>query len=121
MNKQREIIYSERRRVLEGEDLREYILSMAHDLGEHYVEECMQGSKFSEEWDLELLKKNLSKVSEKIQMPEYGEPHDDLDADRLREDVMSAIDAAYAEKEAEIGAEHMRAAERMILIRFSHG
>jgi len=117
MNKQREVIYGERRRVLDGEDLREYILSMAHDLGDSYVEECMQGSKFSEEWDLEMLGKNLYRLSEKIKLPDYGAAHDDLEEDRLREDVRAAIDAAYAEKEAEAGIEQMRAAERMILIR----
>ena len=117
MNKQREIIYGERRRVLDGEDLRDYIISMASDLADRHIEECMQGSKFAEEWDLEGLKKDITRISDRIVFPEYGEDHSSLTAEQLRQDVVTAIETAYAEKEAEVGIEQMRAAERMVLIR----
>ena len=49
MNKQREIIYGERRRVLFGEDLKDHIMSMLRDLIAHKVDPVVLASKYSEE------------------------------------------------------------------------
>ncbi|MBR5228868.1 MAG: SEC-C domain-containing protein, partial [Firmicutes bacterium] len=112
-----EVIYGERRRVLNGEDIRENIMSMAYELADRYIEECQMGSKFSEEWNLEGLKKNIGRLSSTIVLPEYGDTHDNLTVEQLRNDVVAAIETAYAAKEAEVGEPQMRAAERMILLR----
>ncbi len=117
MNKQREVIYSERRRVLDGEDLRDYVLSMANDLAERYIVEAVGEMRAPRDWDIASLEKNIKKFYDKIQLPDYGENYDDLTEEQLRQDVKDAIEAAYAAKEAEVGVEQMRAAERMILIR----
>ena len=62
MNKQREIIYGERSRVLNGEDLKDYIKNMTGEL----IEECMgpvvAGSKYPEEWDFNTLNSDLKKI-----------------------------------------------------------
>ena len=65
MNKQREIIYDERRKVLFGEDLRDYIINMAHSILNAIVDPIVVESKFPEEWDFETLSKNLQKISDK--------------------------------------------------------
>ena len=51
MNKQREVIYDERRKVLFGEDLREYIINMAHTIINAIIDPIVVESKFPEEWD----------------------------------------------------------------------
>ena len=118
MNKQREIIYGERRRVLDGEDLRHYILSMAESLAGEDVDYCINSSKFAEEWDIGELNRKLQRLCGSLKPLRYSEEEQEgLTADQLREDVNSRLEAAYAAKEKEIGAERMRELERMVLLR----
>ena len=63
MNKQREIIYDERRKVLFGEDLRDYIMNMMENLVSHMVDPIVLASKYPEEWDFETLNKNLRRIN----------------------------------------------------------
>ena len=116
MNKQRSIIYGERRRVLDGEDLRDHVLSMAREFADEYIDTCTAESKFSEEWDLKELESSMKKLCAAFVMPDYGD-NPDVTPEELREDVYAAIETAYEAKEAEIGPERMRELERMILIR----
>ncbi len=116
MNKQREIIYSERRRVLDGEDLRSHILSMAEEFADSAVETCTADSKFAEEWDLDTLTNTLKRLWAGFALPDYGE-NPDVEPEQLREDIHRVIEEGYAAKEKEIGEERMRELERMILIR----
>ena len=116
MNKQREIIYSERRRVLDGEDLRSHILSMAEEFADSAIETCTADSKFSEEWDLEALSNTMKRLWGGFALPDYGD-NPDVTPEQLKEDVYRVIEEGYAAKEAEIGEERMRDLERMILIR----
>ena len=62
MNKQREIIYDERRKVLFGEDLRDYVMKMMEDLVSNTVEPIVLESKYPEEWDFETLNRNLRRI-----------------------------------------------------------
>ena len=116
MNKQREIIYSERRRVLDGEDLRSHILSMAEEFADEALETCTAESKFSEEWDLPALETTMKRLWGGFTLPEYGDSPD-ITPEQLKEDVHRIIEEGYAVKEAEIGEDRMRDLERMILIR----
>lgn len=118
MNKQREIIYKERRSVLEGEDLRSHVLGMANELIDECVDPVVVGSKYAEEWDLEGLENDLRRICTKFKGLEYGKNDvEDLTAEKLREDIYESFEEAYKEKEVEIGEERMREIERMILIR----
>jgi len=118
MNKQREIIYDERRKVLFGEDLKEYIMNMTEELVMMDVDPIIVESKYPEEWDFETLNKNLKKVCGRFKGLKYSDEElRDLDEGFLKEDVMDAFRALYADKEKEIGEERMRELERMILIR----
>ena len=116
MNKQREIIYGERRRVLDGEDLKGHILSMADEFADAYIDTCTAESKFSEEWNLPDLEKSIKKLCNAFTLPDYGDTPD-VTPEQLHEDVHAEIAKLYDEKEAEIGEERMRELERMILIR----
>lgn len=119
MNKQREIIYDERRKVLFGEDLRDYIINMAHSILGSIIEPIVVESKYPEEWDFAALTKNLQKISSKYSgKTEYTtEELNDMTEESLRESVLEQFDQIYAEKEQEIGTEQMREVERMILLR----
>ena len=118
MNKQREIIYGERRRVLFGEDLKEHILSMAEEIVTEQLDFCTSASKYAEGWDLKELTGSLRKTFGAF--PGYSYSEDDimdLDREQLHEDTMERIRQIYDAKEEEIGAERMRDLERMILLR----
>lgn len=119
MNKQREIIYDERRKVLFGEDLREYIIGMCHDLIHNIVEPITLESKYPEEWDFDTMNHKLRKITSRFRgTDEYDV--DDLavmTAESLEEEICSQFDELYKAKEKEIGAEQMREVERMILLR----
>jgi preprotein translocase subunit SecA len=118
MNKQREIIYSDRRMVLEGADMRDRIMAMLGDLVDEAVDNAIMGAKFAEEWDFEHLNESLLQISRKYQPREYDE--DELAAllpGILKEDIKDDFAKLYEDKEREIGEEAMRDLERMILLR----
>ncbi|MCQ4637546.1 preprotein translocase subunit SecA [Anaerovorax odorimutans] len=118
MNKQREIIYGERKKVLFGEDLREDITSMTHELIDEVVEPITIASRFAEEWDLETLNEGLKKISPNFEPLSFTEDEFlDLNPDNLKELVYDKFEELYQAKEKEIGIEKMREVERMILIR----
>lgn len=118
MNKQREVIYEQRRKVLFGEDMKDSILSMLEDLVKNIVAPITVESKFAEEWDFDLLNKNLKRIHPMVADLSYDkEGLRDLDAAKLEEDAFNVFKALYEEKENEIGSETMREVEKMILLR----
>ena len=118
MNKQREIIYAQRRRVLFGEDLKEYIVNMTEELIHNILDSITADSKFAEEWDFATMTKNLKRICDRFEWEELThEQMLDLEADKLYEMVSDKFQQLYTEKEEEIGVERMRELERMILIR----
>ncbi len=118
MNKQREVIYEQRRRVLFGDDIKSYVTEMMEDLIHSIVEPITVGSKFAEEWDLELMNKNLLRLSDKFDGMNYDESGiRGLTPEKLEEDVIAEFNRMYDEKEAEIGEPQMREVEKMILLR----
>lgn len=115
MNKQREIIYGERRRVLEGENLKSHIISMIKNVVNNTVEIYTQGSNYPEEWNIEGLKNYL----ENIFLPKgYFESLDILNLDKeiLKDELMEIALKKYEEKEKEIGEERFREIERVVLL-----
>ena len=118
MNKQREQIYNDRRKVLLGEDLRDYIMGMMRSLVEGIVEPYTLESKYPEEWDFEGMNKKLRRITPKFKGND--DPETDylagLTAEKLVEDIEDEFEKIYEEKEKEIG-EPMREIERTILLR----
>jgi preprotein translocase subunit SecA len=118
MNRQREVIYGERRAVLEGADLHEQIRSMIDDVIEGYVVGSTDG--FPEEWDLEALwaaLKQLYPVSTSLAtLEEESGGRDGLTREYLIEELKADAQAAYDKREAEFGEEVMRELERRVLL-----
>ena len=118
MNRQREVIYGERRAVLEGADLHEQIRSMIDDVIEGYVVAATDG--FPEEWDLDALwvaLKQLYPVSKSLAtVEEDAGGRDGLDRAYLLELLKADAQAAYDQRESEFGDEVMRELERRVLL-----
>jgi preprotein translocase subunit SecA len=118
MNRQREVIYGERRAVLEGADLHEQIRDMINDVVEGYVTSATDG--FPEEWDLEALwqaLKQLYPVSKTLaQVEDEAGGRNGLTREQLAEDLRADAQAAYDRREQEFGDEVMRELERRVLL-----
>ena len=118
MNKQREVIYDQRRKVLFGDDVKEYVLDMMDDLVKNIVVPVTVDSKFAEEWDLDMMNKNLKRLTDRFEGLHYDEDAiHDLTAEQLEADAVAEFHRLYDEKEAEIGADRMREVEKMIMLR----
>src|SRR5437879_962254 len=116
MNKQREIIYGERRKVLEGADLREQVQGWIRKAVEDAVNEHCE-SRHPDNWDLEGLFTQLGAV---FPLPPFGE----LAADEFGETKETAVDrlmeyadAAYKAKEAEMSEPMMRKIEQFVVLK----
>ncbi len=117
MNQQREVIYSQRRRVLLGEDLgdtiREMISSVVADTVARYTGE----SKYPEEWDL----KGLLAYGEQLFLRPGALSVADLEECTSREALTARLleeaEAFWRSREEELGAEMLRQLERVILLR----
>ncbi len=118
MNKQREIIYGERKRVLFGEDLKEYIENMTCELINSCIMPIVSDSKFPEEWDFETLTKELQRITPRYEGIDVDEASlFEMTPESLFEEIKEVFVKLYNEKEEEIGSERMRELERMVLIR----
>ncbi|MDA4084470.1 Protein translocase subunit SecA [Mycolicibacterium hassiacum DSM 44199] len=125
MNQQRKVIYSERRRILEGENLREQALGMIRDVITAYVNGAT-AEGYAEDWDLEQLwtaLRQLYPVSvdhrDLIDSDAVGEPGE-LTREELLEVLIADAERAYAERERQIeeiaGEGAMRQLERNVLL-----
>ena len=117
MNEQREIIYAERRRVLDGESMRESIFHMITDFVENTVDANLSGDMEPEEWDLGALNRDLKDVIPTIGMV-TEEDVKNKGIKELKHMLKERAAKAYEEKEAEFPEpEHLREVERVFLLR----
>ena len=119
MNRQREVIYRERREVLEGADIKEQVTGFIEDTIRGYVG-AATNEGFPEEWDLDQLWTALKAtypISFKVEdiEAEVG-GRTGLDTDFLTAKVLDDIFSAYAKREQDLGAEVLRELERKILL-----
>jgi preprotein translocase subunit SecA len=115
MNKQREIIYSQRKKVLEGGDIHDQILKMYEGLIDESINIYTGFSEYFEEWDIDgLLEHCRTLFSDDFDMeaPKDEMPREDL-RDMLHKKGMEVIEA----KEQEIGKDRFRELERVVLLR----
>ena len=116
MNKQREIIYGERRKVLEGVDLRELVLSWVRKVVEDAVNERCE-SRHPDNWDLEGLVVQLGLVFplppfSELAADEFGETKE-----AVVERLMQYAQTAYEAKETEMTEPMMRKVEQFVVLK----
>ncbi|KAA0922283.1 preprotein translocase subunit SecA [Streptomyces apricus] len=119
LNRQRTLIYEERRRVLAGEDLHEQILHFMDDTIRAYVAvETADG--YPEEWDLDRLWaafEQLYPVGVTVEdLEEAAGDVSELTADSIADAVIDDVRARYEEREAELGADALRDLERLVVL-----
>ena len=113
MNTQREVIYGQRRAILEGKDLKEDILAMARDLLENYLDTFAPDKVRQDEWNLEGLKKEVERrFGIDVEMEELQ----GLSREELLELLENKVKEAYEKKEEEVGSQQLRNLERMVTL-----
>ena len=116
MNKQRTIIYNERKDVLYGHDMKEAIISM--------IKEVIEGSVYSftnpevkpENWEMVALLNHLNSLGIPVTQLHF-ENINDYTQQELIDYIYQATLAKYEDKEAQFGSENMREVERVIMLR----
>ena len=116
MNKQRQIVYEERRKVLEGANARENILGYVREVITKGVEQSCE-SRHPENWELDDLVKYLSAylpIAPGSQIPDEALQHGQ---EGLTEHLYAAAEEAYNRKIEEVGADLMPMVERDVMLR----
>ena len=118
MNEQREIIYKERRQVLDGESMKDVILKMIRDIVSQVVDRTISDEQAPEDWDFAQLNIELRSI---IPLTEYMPSADEtknMKKAELKETLTEMALQAYADKESESpDPESMREAERVVLLK----
>ena len=117
MNEQREIIYEERRRVLDGESMRDTVYNMITEYVENLVDRCVSPDVDPEEWDLTGLEVSLHDVIPQLKFPTAKEV-EDMQQKELKHLLKEKAVKAYEGKEAEFPEpEQIREMERVVLLK----
>ena len=116
MNQQREVIYGERRKILNGDNLRENIVGMVNHIIKAELNQYANEKIYPEEWQLDELIKDAEKI--------YAEPGqlqlselEKLSRDELKERLEQVAADNYKKREEVFGEETMRELERVIMLR----
>ena len=116
MNRQRGIIYGERKKVLMGEDLKEHMVGMVDEIVESNVNLYTANSDYPEDWDLREMEEHFHQL-----FLEKGHLQELMQGVERREDLIEKVKVVahelYEAKEAEFGMDNMRELERFILLR----
>ena len=115
MNKQREIIYKERRNVLEGADIHTEIMDMIDKNIDKVLSYYIPEGSYPESWDLKALAERSDGIFHPNKKVEIGDV-DNLTKEGLREIIKTEALRLYEEKEQRVGEERMRELERIILL-----
>ncbi|CVK19477.1 preprotein translocase subunit SecA [Sporomusa sphaeroides] len=116
MNQQREVIYSQRRKILTGENLKENIYNMIEKIIDQGMDVYANEKIYPEEWDyaglIEFCEGYFAPAGELTEAV-----LDKMSRDELREELMRVADAAYSGREALFGAENMRELEKVVMLK----
>lgn len=115
MNKQREVIYEERKKIIEGEDLKEEIEELIEDVIWGTLEQYTDKKSYPEDWDLDGLFKHLYQFFPLSITKEQLELRG-LSQEKLAEELIEDAREKYEKREKEFGSEMMQELERMVML-----
>jgi preprotein translocase subunit SecA len=115
MNKQREVIYSQRREVLASDDLKDSVAEMIEDQSEGLVDFYTDEKEHSEDWDLKALSDAVyQQYSLKWSVPSSDD--NGIKREQLKEMITQNAKEVYQKKEEEFGAPTLRYLEKVIML-----
>jgi len=120
MNQQREVIYGQRRQILTGDNLRENILNMIHEIIDAQMQDYANEKLYPEEWNLD----GLIEDAEKIYAPSGKLVKAELEAmsrDELASYLKEIAEKGYQEREMMFGEANMRELEKVVMLKVVDG
>jgi preprotein translocase subunit SecA len=115
MNRQRQIIYADRRAILEGEDMHERVLEMIGEEVAALVDEHLPEGD-SEFWDLAALVRAVRQMNPLLPEEITEESLEGRSRDEIEDELYEKVEQAYEEREQAIAAEQMRFVERRMML-----
>ena len=115
MNKQRETIYKQRLEILQGKDMKDYILDLLESLTDWFLDQYANKEKHPEEWDREALRKAVG-AQFGVDIEQLGIDWTTVVHQELEEKLFSHLKRLYEDKEALLTPARMREFERIILL-----
>jgi preprotein translocase subunit SecA len=118
MNKQREVIYAQRRSVLNGESLKDYFIKMIEAMVDRIIDAYCSESPHPDFWDWD----GMIRYAENIFLPPdtlkiKNEDMENIDKDGLKQKMISIVMKQYEAREQELSSGLMREFERVVLLR----
>ena len=118
INEQRDVVYAERTKVLEGDNMRPLIVRFITDTVDNYVSENIGSGDTAKEWDLAGLNDTLMSIIPLKKLRLTEEEYESMTGDELNQRLKEEAIRLYEQKEAEFpNPEQMREAERVILLK----
>jgi len=120
MNNQRKLIYSERKQLLEGEDVRDVIDGMIEEILDETVGLYVNEEAYAENWDMVGLSEAMKRQFD-VEVSWGKEEVEGLTPALIKDDLQAKIKAAYQKKEQQVGSDMMRYLERMLMLQVVDG
>ncbi|MGB9129966.1 MAG: preprotein translocase subunit SecA [Thiobacillus sp.] len=116
-NDQRKVIYEQRNEILASADIGDTVRAMRDDVLNDAIDLHIVPGSMDEQWDVAGLEKALaSQFSLHLPLQQWLDEDKTLNEEALRKKIMQAADAAYKEKEAQVGADGLRQFERAVML-----
>jgi preprotein translocase subunit SecA len=117
MNQQRDVIYTQRRELLEADDVRDVIEDMRADFVSRLVDARMPPHVHAEDWDLDGLRQELvEKTTLNVDVKSLVEGNEIESSDAMKEHLVQALTAMMDEKQAQVGEDNLRRFEKYLLL-----
>ncbi|MSR13116.1 MAG: preprotein translocase subunit SecA [Gammaproteobacteria bacterium] len=116
-NDQRKHVYEQRRELMEASDVSENVKGIRHDVVNDLIDTFLPPQSYHETWNIEGLVQALhTELGQTIPVSSWMADDENLNEESIRSKILELLEALYAAKEAQAGAEVMRQFERSIML-----
>jgi preprotein translocase subunit SecA len=116
-NDQRKVIYEQRNRLMDVEDISESITSIRHEVVTEMINQHVPPESLEEQWNIEALEESLEReLGLKLPVGQWLKDETSLDEEKLRARILAEADRRHAEKTVSIGPDVMRHLEKAIML-----
>ena len=115
-NDQRKVIYEQRNEIMATDDISDTIKTIRVDVVNGVIDVYVPPQSLDEQWDIPGLEEALEQLGVPLPVSSWLEEDHDLHEEILRQRILEALEAAYAEKEAQAGEKVMRHFEKAVML-----
>lgn len=116
MNEQRKVIYEQRKELMEAEEVSDTVLDMCHEQIRNTIYKDVAYGSSPKEWNSEVIKQDLARLTGVLLPLEEWINEPEMDAEKLTEKVIDAIDTHQQAKNANVPTEIIKMVEKSILL-----